>query len=84
MLQQDLNRDVVEERLREAGFVLNVVVNQGFLADPTDSDSHALGLDSNGTAYVVNTTAPALFVAVEGGGVDPDPLGGFGNTFRYV
>ena len=83
-LRQDLSREGVEERLRGAGFILNVVVNQGFLADPTNGSSHALGLDSNGTAYVVDATVPALFTTVEGGGVDPNPFNSFGSTFRFV
>jgi hypothetical protein len=62
-----------------------VVVNHGFLADPTNGSSHALGLDSNGTAYVVDATVPALFTTVEGGGVDPNPFNSFGSTFSdYV
>ena len=45
---ENLTRDAIEEGLRGAGFVLNVVVGQGF---PIDMDVSAFGMDFNGTCY---------------------------------
>lgn len=84
ILNTNLTRDVVERQLRAAGFVLNVVVNQGFLADPADNDSLALGLNGNGTAYVVADN-PDAFSTVEGGEPITFSFFQFGNTLEdYV
>jgi len=85
IIRLDLSRAVIEQRLRQEGFLLNVVVNQGFLSDPQDSTSHALGLDSNGTAYTFDRNNPNLFSSQEGGTYNQNPLFGFQDTYRdYV
>ena len=85
IIRKDLSRDIIEQRLTEAGFVLNVVVNQGFLADPTNNNSHALGLNGNETAYVFDPNSPSLFTTEEGGVANFGNFFSFGNTYRdYV
>ena len=85
VIREDLERTSIEEIIRESGYVLNVVVNQGFLADPTNEGSHAMGLDSNGTAYIFNPSAPGLFSASPNGSVNFSPFTFYPNTFSdYV
>ena len=52
VIREDLDRDTIENIIRESGYV---VVNQGFLTDPSDEGLHAMGLDKNQTAYVFKT-----------------------------
>ena len=81
VIRTDLNRDIIERAIVESGYVLNVVVNQGFIADPTDDRTHAMGLDSNGTAYVFNPSSPSLYTSSPGGVVAFTPFSFFPNTF---
>lgn len=85
VLRSDLSREVIEQKLVEAGIVLNVVVNQGFLGDSEDPRSFALGLNENGTAYVVDPASSTLFTIVQGGSPNPGQFFNFGNTLEdYV
>ena len=85
ILRLDLSREVIQQRLIREGFLLNVVVNQGFLSDAQDNNSHALGLNGNGTAYTFDRNDPNLFSSQEGGVRNPNPGFGFGTTYRdYV
>lgn len=85
ILRLDLSRETIEQSLRREGFILNAVVNQGFLSDPQDNTSHALGLDGNGTSYIIDQTDSNLFASRDGGTYNPNPAFGFGSTFRdYV
>lgn len=85
ILRLDLSRETIEQSLRREGFILNTIVNQGFLSDPRDNTSHALGLNGNGTSYVIDQTDPNLFTSQDGGTYNPNPAFGFENTFRdYV
>ena len=81
VIREDLDRDTIESIIRESGYVLNVVVNQGFLADPSDEGSHAMGLDSNQTAYIFNPSSPTLYSSSPGGSVNFSPFTFFPNTF---
>lgn len=81
VLRLDLSRDVIQTRLREAGYVLNVAVNQGF---ETDSFDFALGVSSEVT-YLFNSSASTLFYELNGNNVMPSTIFRFGNTFEdYV
>ena len=85
VIRTDLDRDAIEKIIVESGYLLNVVVNQGFLADGNDNGSHAMGLDSNGTAYVFDILSASLFSSSPGGVVDLTPYTFFPNTFAdYV
>ena len=85
VIREDLDRESIEEIVRESGYVLNVVVNQGFLADPTNERSHAMGLDNNGTAYIFNASSPNLFSSSPGGSPNLSPFTFFPNTYTdYV
>ncbi len=84
ILRSDLTRDVIEQQLKDEGFVLNVIVNQGFLADSADNSSLALGLTGNGTAYIVDNSSDS-FTAVEGGEPITFSFFEFGDTLEdYV
>ena len=52
VIREDLDRDTIENIIRESGYV---IVNHGFLADPSDEGLHAVGLDKNQTAHVFKT-----------------------------
>lgn len=80
-IRTDLDRNTIEKIILESGYVLNVVVNQGFLADPNNDRSHAMGLDSNGTAYVFNPTSSDLYSSSPGGVVAFTPFSFFPDTF---
>ena len=85
VLRSDLSRDAIRQRLIDAGIVLNVVVNQGFLASADDPTTFALGLNGNGTAYVVDTETSSLFTTVDGGAPSSEQFFTFGNTLEdYV
>lgn len=81
ILRTDLSRGVIERRLREAGYVLNVVVNQGF---QTTSDTFALGV-TNSAAYLFDPfSSNSLFISTTDE-VNPSTEFRFGNTFEdYV
>ena len=80
-LKFDLTRDKVESRLREAGFVLNVVVQQAFQANIS---TFALGM-TNTTAYVFDPLSSRLYFELSAEGVVPSSEITFGNTFEdYV
>ena len=81
VIRNDLDRDAIEKLIVESGYILNVVVNQGFLADANDNGSHAMGLDNNGTAYVFDGSSSSLYSTSPGGVVDFTPLSFFPNTF---
>ena len=81
VIRNDLDRASIEKTLAESGYTLNVVVNQGFLADASDNDSHAMGLDSNGTAYVFDQSSPGLYSTYSDGVVNFTPFTFFPNTF---
>ena len=85
VIREDLNRDNIENIIRESGYVLNVVVNQGFLADASDEGSHAMGLDSNNTAYFFNASSPTLYSSSPDGSVNHNPFTFYPNTYAdYV
>ena len=82
VLRVDLSRELIEERLVRTGFMLNVIINQGFLRDPLDDHSFALGLDRNSTAYIVDPDSLTLFNTSDGGSLNPSPFFGFGNSYE--
>lgn len=82
VLRIDLSRELIEERLTRNGFMLNVIINQGFLSDPSDDHSFALGLGRNSTAYIVDPDSPLLFSTSDGGSPNPSPFFGFGNSYE--
>lgn len=85
VIRNDLDRESIEKIIVESGYVLNVVVNQGFLADASDNDSHAMGLDHNRTAYVFDESSSSLFSTSPDGVVNFTPFTFFPNTYAdYV
>ena len=85
VIRNDLNRDAIEKIIAESGYVLNVVVNQGFLADPANNGSHAMGLDNDMNAYVFDDSNPSLYSSSQGGVVNFTPFTFFPNTYEdYV
>ena len=85
VIRTDLDRSTIENTLQDSGFVLNVVVNQGFLADPADNNSYAMGLDSNRTAYVYDDSSPTFFSTSPDGVPNFNPFTFFPNTYTdYV
>lgn len=82
ILRVDLSRELIEEKLVLSGFILNVIVNQGFLRDPLDDLSFALGIGRNSTAYIVDPNSLTLFNTSEGGIPNPSPFFGFGNSYE--
>lgn len=85
VIREDLDKESIGRILNESGYLLNVVVNQGFLADSSDTSSHAMGLDSNRTAYYFNPSSPTLYSSSPNGGVNFSPFTFFPNTFAdYV
>ena len=85
VIRNDLDRDTIEKIIAESGYVLNVVVNQGFLADPSNNGSHAMGLDNSMNAYVFDDSSASLFSTSPGGVVNFTPFTFFPNTYAdYV
>ena len=85
VIRNDLDRGSIEKIVVESGYVLNVVVSQGFLANVSNDNSHALGLDSNRTAYVFDESSPSLYSTSPGGAVHFTPFTFFPNTYAdYV
>ena len=81
VLRSDLSRDIIEKRLSEAGFVLDVVVNQAFIIQPL---TYAIGISTQ-SAYLLNTSSVDLFSVLEREDVTPSSDYTFGNTFEdYV
>lgn len=81
VLKPGLSKDIVQRRLREAGYVLNVVVNQGF---QTANSSFALGVSSD-TTYLFDPNATDLFSISRTNDVIPSSDIQFGSTFEdYV
>jgi hypothetical protein len=81
ILKPPLSRDIIQGRLRDAGYVLNVVVNQGFQATNT---SFALGVSSDAT-YLFDANATNLFSVLNSNNVIPSSQFQFGNTYEdYV
>ena len=81
IIRRDLDRSGIEKILTNSGYILNVIVNQGFLADPKDNGSHALGLDVNRTAYVFNPSSSSLYSTVAGGVANFNPYSYFPGTY---
>lgn len=80
VLEPMLTNDIIGQRMEEAGFVLNVVVNQGFLS----GSSFALGVGQNSTAYLYDDTRTSLYSTVSGD-VQYPRYYSYGNTFNdYV
>ena len=82
ILRADLSRDIIEKRITESDFMLNTIINQGFLSNPNDGSSFALGLGANGTAFVLNSSSPSLFSPSEDGAPNHSPFFGFGESFE--
>ena len=81
VLRTDLSRDGLENSLRAAGYVLNVVVNQGF---ESDSAQFALGL-TNDVAYLFDPFSSEFFTVVGADNITPSDQFRFGNTYEdYV
>lgn len=85
VIRDDLDRESIEKIIVESGYVLNVVVSQGFLADASDNNSYAMGLDHNRTAYVFDQSSSSLFFSSPNGVVHFTPFTFFPNTYEdYV
>ncbi len=83
VLRFDLNRQIMEQRLRERGFTLNVVVNQGFVISEADS-VFALGV-TNTAGYVLDPLARRLYSTISSSEVTLSRQITFGNTIEdYV
>ena len=83
ILQFDLNRANIEQRVRELGFTLNVVVNQGFVISEVDS-IFALGI-TNTFGYVLDTLTKRLYSSVNSSEVTLSQYISFGSTIEdYV
>ncbi len=84
VIRFDLNRDVIASRLREAGYILNVVVNQGFQTTSYENTSFALGVNGE-VAYVFDPFTSNHFSFLNVDSVIPSEEFRFGNTFEnYV
>ena len=65
VLRHDLSFNILVQRLKIAGYVLNVAVNQGFFNN--ENDPHfALGLRGDGQSFIFNQTSPNLFSTSHG------------------
>lgn len=83
ILRPILTQDTIERRVKEAGYILNVVVNQGFQTTPYENTSYALGVTS-GTAYLFDPFSSSLF-STSRSSVIPSTEFRFGTTFQdYV
>ena len=72
-----LTNDTIKQRLADAGFVLNVVVNQGLLL----GSSFALGINQNNTVYVYDNTRTDLYSTINGA-IRYPRFYSYGNTFH--
>lgn len=77
--REGLTRSVMEQMIRNRGFILNVVVQQTF---EVNSGESAFGLDSNRTAYLFNQSSPEQFFALPNGSISSDPSLGFPGTYE--
>lgn len=82
LLRPDLTKNIIETQIRDSGFMLNVILNQGYLSDPLNDHSFTLGLGANGTAYLFNESSPSLFSLFEGGIPNNSPFFSFGNSYE--
>ena len=80
VIRFDLSRSSIEDSLREAGYVLNVVVNQGFQTTLFPNTSFALGVNSE-AAFLFDSEAESLFSVLNTDTVIPSGEFRFGNTF---
>ena len=84
VLRSDLSFDIIAQKLTDAGCVLNVAVNQGFLSSKNDSH-FALGLRGDGQLYTFNRSSSVLFSESQGGARSSSDLFDFGSTYEdYV
>lgn len=84
VIRSDLSRSSIGDSLREAGYVLNVVVNQGFQTTLFENTSFALGVNSE-AAFLFDSEAESLFSVLNTDNVIPSSEFRFGNTFEdYV
>ena len=85
VLRSDLSFDVLAKRLNDAGFILNVAVNQGFLISLDESPPlFALGVGGDGQSFLFNQTSSNLFSTSHGGLSIPSNFD-FGSTYEdYV
>ncbi len=82
LLRTDLSRNDIETLIQDSGYMLNVILNQGYLGDPSDDHAFALGLGANGTAYVFNASSSSLVSLHKGGVRNTSPLFSFGNSYE--
>ena len=84
VLKPGLSRDILQGRLRAAGYVLNVVVNQGFQTTAFQNTSFALGVSSDAT-YLFDPNATSRFSISSINDIIPSSEIQFGSTFEdYV
>ena len=84
VLRNDLSFDIIAQRLTDAGCVLNVAVNQGFLSSKNES-RFSLGLRGDGQSYIFNQSSSVLFSESQGGVRSSSDLFDFGSTYEdYV
>ena len=84
VIRFDLTRDTIENRLKDTGYVLNVVVNQGFQITSPGNTSFALGVNSE-AAYIFDPFSSNFFSTASASSVIPSDEFRFGNTFEdYV
>ncbi len=84
VIRRDLTRDIMEGRIREAGFTLNVAVNQAFRTTLSGDTQYPLGV-SNGQAYLFSAISDGLFSVLEMETVIPSSNIFYGSTFEdYV
>lgn len=82
VLNVELSRELIREHLASSRYVLNVIINQGFLTDPLDDHSFALGLGSNSTVFAVDENSPTLFITLQGGSPNTSPFFGFEKSYN--
>jgi len=80
-LRTDLSRDLIESKLREAGYILNVAVNLRFQTTTLDNTSFALGV-SNGEAYLFDPFSKSSFTTLNMENVIPSSDPRFHTTFQ--
>lgn len=84
ILRSDLSFDDLSQRLKDSGYILNVVVNQGFLSSKKDP-LFALGLRGDGQSFIFNQSSSVLFSTTGGGLQSPPEFFDSGSTYEdYV
>lgn len=84
VLKPELSRDSIRDRLRQAGYVLNVVVNQAYQTTSFENTTFALGVSSEAT-YLFDPTASNLFTMSTTNDFIPSDEIRFGSTYEdYV